>query len=174
MDPYKIAEVAISAIGAFATFSAVFVALWQTKYANRKKLKCVFTEGITLCNLENGIKKEYVGMSISNIGNRKVILSSWGLKSPIHFYQILTNIGDMRNADPYDKSLSTKTPFPLDMEQNIFLYYPKDLFYGLVQDLIAKKEVKENERLHFVVRDSAGKEYKVKSKRSAIAYTEQK
>ncbi len=40
MTKYEILSLIIGGIGAIATFGAVVVALWQTKYANKKKLKC--------------------------------------------------------------------------------------------------------------------------------------
>ena len=46
MTCYEILSLIIGAVGAIATFSAVIVALWQTKFANMKKLKLSFSSGI--------------------------------------------------------------------------------------------------------------------------------
>ena len=81
MTPYEIWSLIIGAVGAIATFSAVVVALWQTKYANRKRLKCCFIENNTVCSANFNQLKSYVGMDITNIGNKKVIVNSWGIKT---------------------------------------------------------------------------------------------
>ena len=41
MSLYEIISLIIGALGTIATFSAVIVTLWQTKYANKKKLCAV-------------------------------------------------------------------------------------------------------------------------------------
>lgn len=37
-------------IGALATATAVFVALWQTKYSNKKKLKLAFSDDVVIAS----------------------------------------------------------------------------------------------------------------------------
>lgn len=92
MSAFEIVSLIIAGLGVVATFSAVVAALWQTKYANKKKLKCQFIKDNTVVNPSNGDKKQYVGMSISNIGNKKVILTNWGLKlTDNNFLLILTS-----------------------------------------------------------------------------------
>ena len=92
MSAFEIASLIITGLGVVATFSAVVVALWQTKYTNKKKLKCQFIKDNTMVNPSTGDKKLYVGMSISNIGNKKVILTNWGLKlTGNNFLLILTS-----------------------------------------------------------------------------------
>ena len=76
MSLYEILSIVISALGAIATFAAVLVALWQTKYANKKKLKCSFIDKNMVVNPQNYDKKLYVTMSISNIGNKKIIINN--------------------------------------------------------------------------------------------------
>lgn len=57
-------------IGAFATLLAVIVALWQTKYETRKKLKLSKLGNIKLADTSIGhIEKEFVVVEVSNIGN---------------------------------------------------------------------------------------------------------
>jgi hypothetical protein len=47
-------------LGAFATLLAVIVALWQTKYEARKKLKLSKLENIKIAGTSNGhIEKEF-------------------------------------------------------------------------------------------------------------------
>ncbi len=170
MEPYEIGSLIISAVGTIATFSAVVVALWQTKYANRKRLKCRFIENNTVCSGNFSQHKSYVGMDITNIGNKKVIVNSWGIKTPNQFLLILTNIENFPNADIFDKSISVKTPYDLDVERNITFFYAKDLFHKQIKNLIDSGEIKGNKPILFIVKDSTGKEYKVKSKKSADSY----
>ena len=67
-------------IGAIATFSAVVVALWQTKYNNRKKLKVTVTEKNSVVSMKDNQIFHYVGLSVINIGNRDVVIKSWGFE----------------------------------------------------------------------------------------------
>lgn len=75
-------EIGISTISAIATLLAIIVALWQTRYANKKKIKLSVTikarisqDAITL-QFE---KKASILLSVFvvNIGNRKVVLTDW-------------------------------------------------------------------------------------------------
>lgn len=63
----------ITALGVIATFSAVVVALWQTKTANRKKLKFSFSHMVYLIGFNN---TPYCQIEISNVGNRKVYITA--------------------------------------------------------------------------------------------------
>lgn len=170
MTPYEIWSLIIGAVGAIATFSAVVVALWQTKYANRKRLKCCFIENDMVCNSNFYQHKSYVGMDITNIGNKKVIVNSWGIKTKNKFLLILTDIKKMDNSDLFDKALSIKTPYVLDIEQNVTFFYAKDLFCKQIKKLIDSGEIQNDKPVQFIVRDSTGKKYKVKSKKAAQTY----
>ena len=170
MTPYEIWSLIIGAVGALATFSAVVVALWQTKYANRKRLKCCFIENNTVCSANFNQLKSYVGMDITNIGNKKVIVNSWGIKTQNKFLLILTDIEKMDNSDDFDKALSIKTPYSLDVEQNVTFFYARDLFCKRIQELIESGEIQNDKPVQFIVRDSTGKRYKVKSKKIAQTY----
>ncbi len=170
MEPYEIWSLIISAVGAVATFSAVLVALWQTKYANRKRLKCCFIENNTVCDANFSNHRSYVGMDITNIGNKKVIVTSWGIKTANKFLLILTDIEKLDNADRFDRAISVKTPYDLDVEQNVTFFYAKDLFCNQIQNLIESGEIKKDKPILFTVRDSTGKTYKVKSKKTAQTY----
>lgn len=170
MTPYEIWSLIIGAVGAVATFSAVIVALWQTKYVNQKRLKCCFIENNTVCSANFNHHKSYVGMDITNIGNKKVIVNSWGIKTQNKFLLILTDIEKMDNSDDFDKALSIKTPYSLDVEQNVTFFYARDLFCKRIQELIESGEIQNDKPVQFIVRDSTGKRYKVKSKKIAQTY----
>ena len=133
MSLYEILSIIISATGASATFAAVVVALWQTKYANKKKLKCSFIERNTVVDPQNYDKKLYVTMRISNIGNKKVVINNWGIKLKDSFILILT---EGFERDSFDEVVSVKTPYILEPEEQITFFYAKDLFIRLINENI--------------------------------------
>ena len=67
MTLYEILSLVIGGVSSIATFTAVFVALWQTKYANKKKLSCKFVENNAIASLNGQNIKNYVCMDITNI-----------------------------------------------------------------------------------------------------------
>ncbi|MPN59434.1 hypothetical protein SDC9_207155 [bioreactor metagenome] len=84
ISTYEIWSIVVAAFGAVATFLAVVVALWQTKYANKKKIKLSYTEIATLIqDLSTGkidnTSYRLSQISITNIGNRKIIITGWGV-----------------------------------------------------------------------------------------------
>ena len=65
-------------VGALATTVAVIVALWQTKFNYKKKLKLSFSDSITIVPESGNIFYKYVGLTVTNIGNRDVVINNWG------------------------------------------------------------------------------------------------
>lgn len=167
MSLYEILSIIISATGASATFAAVVVALWQTKYANKKKLKCSFIERNTVVDPQNYDKKLYVTMSISNIGNKKVVINNWGIKLKDSFILILT---EGFERDSFDEVVSVKTPYILEPEEQITFFYAKDLFIRLINENIKNGSINPNKKIGFVIHDSTGKSYITKSKHTADEY----
>lgn len=169
MSLYEILSLVIGGVGAIATFSAVFVALWQTKYANKKKLSCKFIENNAVASLNGENIKNYVCMSITNIGNKKVIIKSWGIKTKNEFLMILTQIP---NPDAFDLAVSVKTPHELDLEQNVSFFYDKRLFVDYIKKSIELGKISRTKKIIFHVIDSTGKKYIVKSPKPACQYIE--
>ena len=66
-------------LGAVATTAAVVVALWQTKYSQKKIIKLTFSDNFQLYNPNTGESVKFIGLSVTNIGNRKVIIRTWGV-----------------------------------------------------------------------------------------------
>lgn len=74
-------ELLFELLGIIATFSAVFVALWQTKIQFKKRLKISVSEVMQLIE-DNGIFDDatlMIELKISNIGNRDVVITDWGM-----------------------------------------------------------------------------------------------
>ena len=168
MSSFELSSLIVSGFGVIATFSAVVVALWQTKYANRKKLKCNFIDKNVIVNPNNSDKKFYVAMSISNIGNKKVIISNWGIKLKDGFILILTSGFE---ETIFDKLVAVKTPYILEPEENVTFFYSKELFQKLINEQIENGIISANSKIKFVVHDSTGKSYFNKSKSNAQFYS---
>lgn len=168
MSTFEILSLIVTGLGVIATFAAVAVALWQTKYANKKKLKCSFIKDSTLLNPSTGEQKLYIAMDISNIGNKKIIVTNWGIQlKKNHFLLILTSGFE---KDYFDRMMSIKTPVTLQPEENVTFFYSKELFQKLITDYSEKGELDKNMRISFVVHDSTGKTYKTLSPARAKDY----
>lgn len=174
MSLYEIISLIIGVLGAIATTSAVIVALWKIKYANKKKLTCYFMENNTVVNPNSYTSKNYVGVSITNIGNKKVILSSWGIMvNRNESIMILTDASNFENADIFDKVISKKTPYFLEIEENVCFLYLKEMFLELVKSYIESGKINKYKKICFYVKDSTNKTYKIKSPKKASEYISQ-
>ena len=54
-------------LGAVATTAAVVVALWQTKYSQKKIIKLGFSDNFQLYNPNTGESVKFIGISVTNI-----------------------------------------------------------------------------------------------------------
>lgn len=151
-------ELLLELLGIIATFSAVLVALWQTKMQFKKKLKINVTETMQLIE-RNGIFDDAILMlevRVSNIGNRDVTITDWGIYcSKKCRFQIFNNS---------DKNL----PHPLKLEDNFCLRTP---IIGIKNALIENKvSIYKYKKVKIYVNDSSGKTYFKKTLRSVYEY----
>ena len=153
-------------LGAVATTAAVIVALWQTKYANKKRLKVAFSDNIIAVPLQGDLsqKREYVEITVTNIGNRRIKVCDWQVRFPDGRVALIRQ----------DISQTGKMPVPawpilLEPEDQASQYWEKQLFYAFIKDE-APKYKKKNCRLLWIVRDSTNKEYKVRSPKTIAEY----
>lgn len=151
-------------LGATATTAAVIVALWQTKYSQKKKLSLEFTDNFQLYNPNTGASLKFVGLSVTNVGNRKVIIQTWG---------VYLNEGSAIVMPPPDvkgmeKLAYTKLPQVLDVEESIDLQWQIDRFQTFLES--NKDNICKNKPLVFFVKDSTGKQYTVKTRKNASCY----
>lgn len=156
-------------IGSIATALAVVVALWQTKFSNKKRLKLKFNEPITLMQSSTGQKVgEYIGVSITNIGNREIIIADWSIlysnKKDKRRIKIMTDLQGL---------LKVTLPHHLPIEQNLDLSYERQHFIKLVSELVEKKEANPKRKIKFQIMDTTGKKYFTYSKYSALVYAEE-
>lgn len=143
-------------LGALATFVAVIVALWQTKFSYKKKLQLSFTDDIIIVP-ENGNKfYHYVGVTITNIGNRDVVIQNWG-------FELYDGSQMLIVPDPSSlgRVLQVKLPHRLQIEEGTTLCYEKTLFHNALSDCIEKGNLKENKKIKFYVLDSTNKKHYV-------------
>lgn len=153
-------------VGALATAAAVIVALWQVKYANKKKLKIEFSDNVTIVPAEGDFssKKEYVGITVTNIGNRRIKIQHWGIAFPDDRQPFI-----FLSSPKTSNALSSQWPLVLEPEEQSSQYLTRAYFYTLIRDE-APKCSKKKSPLRFLVSDSTGKQYFVKSKKTLLEY----
>ena len=150
------------AVGAIATAAAVIVALWQTRFANKKRLRLSFS--ITGCIYgEDGVVLRYVVLAAANVGNRPVVIKQWGLILDKKHKTMIVN-------DPSDsliKLVSTTLPHKILPEESIDLALRiKHLYQWLNKTLTDAPDLKKKTVKVYVV-DSTGKVYRSKAEFNA-------
>ena len=157
-------------LGALATFGAIVVALWQTKYAYKKKLKLQFCDNVKIANNSGEIVIELVSLEVTNIGNRDLILHRWGFQIDKHKeIQILSELPMNGIPSHISTAFITKFPYKLEMEHKVTLYYEKKLFVKLLPEHYNNKKAL-NKHLECFVKDSTGRKYYVKSDKRIKEY----
>ena len=158
-------------LGALATAAAVIVALWQTKYSQRKKLKLVFCDDVKAVTGPGQEVTELVSLNVINTGNRITVLTRWGfLLKGGQRMMIFSNIPIDTLPPLFQTQFKTEFPYKLDVEQRVTLYYEKCLFTKIVSESCQNNELNPERKIVFYVTDSTGKEYFVKSQKRAKEY----
>lgn len=158
-------------LGAIGTTAAVIVALWQTKYANKKKLKVEFCDNVRLVPRRDNPAKwaEYVGITVTNIGNRNVKLINWRFLLPDNKGAII-----VQDTSPIGKVLSPPWPMTLEPEDQTSQYWDKDLFFAYILDEVPKYSKKDKKKkMCWVVKDSTGRNYKTKTQKTLQQYLDE-
>lgn len=148
-------------LGAVATTAAVVVALWQTKYSQKKIIKLGFSDNFQLYNPNTGESVKFIGISVTNTGNRKVIIRTWG----VHLKEGSAIVMPPVDANGIEKMVYTKLPQTLDLEESIDLQWQKDKFQLFLK--ANEDNIEKSKPLVFYVNDSIGKQYTVKTKKNA-------
>ena len=154
------------AIGAIATAAAVIVTLWQIRYANTKKLKLRFSDKNVVFSENGSIEFHFVALTVTNIGNRNVIIKNWGIK--VTKKQNLLIVPDVTN--PIVNAIQQPLPCKLEPEQKVDLVFAIDLFLRNLKEQLKEGTFEEKDKLTIYVVDSTGKEYCVKSEKSIKKY----
>lgn len=149
-------------LGALATFVAVIVALWQTKLNYKKKVQLSFTDNITIVPENGNSFRHYIGVTITNIGNRDVVIQNWGFELDDGSQMLI-----VPDTSPLGRILQVKLPHRLQIEEGTTLVYEKTLFYNALSDCIKKGKLKENKKIRFYVSDSTTKKHYVLTNKTA-------
>lgn len=150
-----------TAAGAISTTAAVIVALWQTHYSNKKRLKVSFCENMTLLPIDQIAtipKNTYVSIDVANVGNRKVFIKEFGVKRGKKRGVIIPDI---------TPSGTVSLPFELDVEACLSFPLTKERFYCNFDN---KALFPPNKRISFYVKDSCGHLHTCKSKKTPKKY----
>ncbi|MCL2544657.1 MAG: hypothetical protein FWE77_01930 [Clostridia bacterium] len=159
---FEIWSLIISAVAAVATFAAVIVALWQTKYANRKrvKLKSSTQALLPVITMETGSKVLSETLSqcvdITNIGNRDIVIDGFSIEFSRDF---MLQIVDFMNI------INPQLPIKIAAEERERLQVD---FPSLCEMILKNKKTigKFDKKLKFCITDSTGKKYRIKSNRT--------
>lgn len=153
------------AVGAVATAAAVIVALWQTRFNQRKKLKVSFSDAVTILSPAYDKKYEFISVTITNIGNRETVINSWG-------FELLGGKTMMFVPDTTQIGIAIQPPLPqrLDLEDSITLYQRKTLFIQAISGSIKEGVLMPDQPIRFYVIDSTGKKYHVCTPKPASDY----
>jgi len=162
MTPAELWNLVIAAVSAVATFAAVVVALWQTKYATRKKVKLESSTAglLPVITTEAGDKVlqetmcQYV--DIINIGNRDIVIDGFFIEFSRDF---MLQIVDFKNI------INPQLPIKIAVEERARLQVDFPSLCKTISD--NKKAIgKFNKEFKFCITDSTGKRYKTKSNRT--------
>lgn len=155
------------AASALATALAAIIALWQTRYQNRKKVKIAFNERVIYAlghSIGLATNYEYVSLDVVNTGNRKIIIKSYGIKLDDNQIWVIlpekTPIG------------SITLPVELDIEQCVSLTWTKESFIKVLHDLNLNK-YPVGKRVPFFVQDTTGTYYMCKSSKTIQQYLDE-
>lgn len=154
------------AVGAIATATAVIVTLWQIKYANRKRLRLSFSDKNVVFSENGNLEFHFVNLTVTNIGNRNVIIKNWGIK--VSKKQNLLIVPDIKN--PIVKMIQKPLPCTLEPEESMDLVFDIKLFLRNLREQIKDGVFSEKDKLTLYVVDSTGKMYFVKSEKTIKKY----
>ena len=131
-------------IGAIATTLAVIVALWQTKFNYKKKLKLSFSDLITIASESLNNFYKYVGVTVINIGNRDVVINNWGFYLEDNSIMLI-----FADTSPIGRIIQKDLPYRLQIEESITLYYDKEKFEKTLNDCVKKRFSNQNKKNKF-------------------------
>lgn len=140
---------------AISTTCACIIALWQTHYNNRKQVKLKFFSKSAILIGEKQVN--YISIEIINTGNRKVVISDWS-------YLLNKKNGGVKLFTELDQYVPVKLPQEIPIENKLTLYFEYEYFLNSIKKCTSEGKLKENQKITFIIQDSTGKTYKVKSK----------
>ena len=145
------------AASAIATTAAVVVALWQTRYSNKKRLKIKFRDNVILTNKAS--KESYVELEISNVGNRKIIINRYGMSFNEGFFVV--------SFPDETEMINTRRPVVLDIEESKIITWKKEEFIQVLKD---QCKTSGNSKITLFVQDTAGNFYTTRTPKKRMQY----
>ena len=164
MTTYEILNLIIMGIGVIATLSAVIVALWQTKFNNRKKIKLKLYEQESAFIPDLDEQTKFTSLKIINIGNRIIKIKNNGLIVGKEKY--VTLIAFQKFKSPVEQCLlqDFNNQVTLNIEETFELNWLNKQITLIAEKAQAEKPECLNKYIYFSIVDSTGKLYKIKSK----------
>lgn len=153
-------------VGSIATAVAVIVALWQTKFNEKKKLRINFSDSYVVYSPHQHTKVDVICLNVVNVGNRTVILDNWGFRYSNKKESGLIGF----NQSILESVYSPKLPHDLPIEATVTLFWEKVFFERAIAEEISCGHLKSNKRVVFFVTDSTGKIYTTKTSKAAKYY----
>ena len=157
MDWIQILTLIIEAVSALATVAAVLVALYQTKYADRIRLKIRYNYEICI---KYKTKKPFglesvkcINIEIINLSSRKVVFDSIKVHAGKKYFFTIQSGRSFCTCNIHGKEIET------NMGYNIEAY-----LIDIKEDLAKFKDnIKLKKKLIFIIKTSSGKKMKVRT-----------
>lgn len=151
-----------SSVGALTTAIAVIVALWQTKFSQKKKLRLLLSANMSIHPPVNIDDEKYVTLMITNTGNRDIVIEKWGYLLNKSIYLILS-------PDITLQSIQPSLPQRLSIEESLTLITKQNSLKNNIQAK-SKKLLMQSVPIKFFVVDSAGHTYYAKPSKITKKY----
>ncbi|MCL2847266.1 MAG: hypothetical protein FWE13_00755 [Firmicutes bacterium] len=156
----EIWAIIISVISAIATFSAVLVALWNSKQHWKKNIYMSFINNAGVIN-EKNFTPEFLEIILFNAGNVKIALSSIFLNSKKENSITL----------PFELEYQLwEKPYILDIGETLMLNLQFDIFISSLKGQLKTQQIKENKPIVFLVEELSGKTFKFKITHTPLDY----
>jgi len=167
---------------ALATSAAVIVALYQAKWSNQKRMKLKFEDISIAENTDEKNPVQYICLTLTNTGNRKIIVTDWGYF--IQLNSVSKNKMVLIESKARYHHIQTATlnlnesfkEFEIEIENQHRLYYPRDELLKSIRTFGRKKAkslIKIGASITFFVTDSTGKRYRYLLKKSVEDYLDE-
>lgn len=117
-------------------------------------MKLSFSDKITIFNANDNTLVHYIGITITNIGNREVFIKNWGFCLNDNTINLI-----VPDTSALGKFFQVKLPYKLQIEESITLQYETNLFCKSLEIYISTSKLKPNKKIKFFVIDSTGRKY---------------
>ena len=134
--------------GALATFIACAISLYQTRVANKKRLKIVIQWNMVIVP-STGPDKSYVDITLINIGNKPIIINAVG-------YQRIGQKGFflVNPHHTHDGKILPGAEHIIEPEHSAYFMFERTNLIGHLES-----ELQKGYRLRILCRDSTGQMY---------------